>query len=417
LSFNPTTRTFSGTPTNDDVGNLSLKVTATDNAGASVSNTFGLAIANTNDAPIVQNAIADQNAIEDSAFSFIVPANTFSDADLGDTLTYSVTLANSNPLPTWLNFNPTTRTFSGTPTNGDVGNLSLKVTATDIAGASVSSSFGLAIANTNDVPIVQNAIADQNVIEDAVFSFIVPANTFSDVDLGDTLTYSAILTNGDPLPSWLTFNTTTRAFSGTPTNSDVGNLSLKITATDSAGANVSNTFGLAIANTNDAPIVQNAIADQNAIKDAVFSFTIPINTFSDVDAGDSLTYSATLANGNALPTWLIFNSVTRTFSGTPATADLATLTIKVSAIDNAGAAATDTFSLTVNPISNPTDGTPGADSLIGTDRDDTFNGGAGNDTITAQKGNDTLTGGGDRDTFVWAQESSPPGVRLEKQIF
>ena len=107
-----------------------------------------------NDAPVVASAIATQGATEDSAFSFVVPLTTFSDADapLGDTLTYMASLANGNPLPSWLSFDAGTRTFSGTPTNGDVGALALKVTATDPTGASVASAFTLNVANTNDAP-------------------------------------------------------------------------------------------------------------------------------------------------------------------------------------------------------------------------------------------------------------------------
>src|SRR5439155_1357539 len=57
--------------------------------------------------------------------------------------------------------------------------------------------------NVNHVPSVSNPIADQSTPEDAPFSFVVPANTFADQDAGDTLTLSASLASGDPLPAWL----------------------------------------------------------------------------------------------------------------------------------------------------------------------------------------------------------------------
>src|SRR4030042_5961312 len=131
--------------------------------------------------------------MEDAVFSFTVPANTFVDVDLGDSLTYSATLSDGTALPSWLTFDPATMTFSGTPTNDNVGILPLKVTATDISGASVSCDFNVAVENVNDVPFVANPIADQTTLADAVFTFTVPANTFVDMDLGDTLTYSATL--------------------------------------------------------------------------------------------------------------------------------------------------------------------------------------------------------------------------------
>ena len=57
-----------------------------------------------------------------------------------------------------------------------------------------------------------------------------------------------------------------------------------------------------ILNVNDAPTIANAIADQSATEDSAFTYTVPFNAFADVDVGDTLTYSATLLNGNALST-------------------------------------------------------------------------------------------------------------------
>jgi hypothetical protein len=91
--------------------------------------------------PLLANPILEQSAYQNRSFSFTVPNYTFADA--GDTLTYSATLGDGTPLPNWLSFNVTTRTFSGTPSNP--GNLNLKITATDSAGNSVSDTFPLSI--------------------------------------------------------------------------------------------------------------------------------------------------------------------------------------------------------------------------------------------------------------------------------
>ncbi|MBI0432194.1 putative Ig domain-containing protein, partial [Pectobacterium parmentieri] len=101
---------------------------------------------------------------------------TFIDPD-GDTLTLSATLADGSPLPSWITFNPATGTFSGTPGNGDVGNLTIKVTAND-GDASVSTTFSLTVTNVNDAPVVGTPIPPQSVAQDGGFNFTVPAGTF-----------------------------------------------------------------------------------------------------------------------------------------------------------------------------------------------------------------------------------------------
>ncbi|AOS83391.1 hypothetical protein BIU88_04075 [Chlorobaculum limnaeum] len=202
----PESFTLSGTPGNDEVGSIEIKVTATDKSGVSVSDTFTLTVENTNDAPMVANAIADQGATEDAAFSFTVPSNTFNDVDAGDTLSYTATLADGSVLPGWLSFNAGTRTFSGTPDNDEVGSIEIKVTATDESGVSVSDTFTLTVENTNDAPEVGRAIENVTVLEDGKLNYHVLSNSFTDVDAGDTFTYTATLANGDPLPDWLNFD-------------------------------------------------------------------------------------------------------------------------------------------------------------------------------------------------------------------
>ncbi|MEH1844009.1 MAG: putative Ig domain-containing protein [Nostoc sp.] len=199
----------------------------------------------------------------------------------------------------------------------------------------------------NNAPTVQQAIIDQTVTEDTNFTFTIPDNTFSDVDAGDILTYSATLENGNPLPSWLTFDPVTRTFKGGATNSEVGSVNITVSAIDTSDATVTDNFTLTVNNTNDAPTLDNAIADQIAKEDTAFSFTFDGNTFSDIDTGDSLSYSATLKDGSKLPSWLKFDPVTRTFSGTPAKTNVRNLTIEVRATDNNSVSATNTFSLAV----------------------------------------------------------------------
>ena len=352
LTFNAATGTFSGTPGNADVGNISIKVTASD-GDASVSTSFSLTVTNVNDAPVVATPIPVQGVMQDSPFSFTVPAGTFVDPD-GDTLTLSATLADGSALPAWLSFNAATGTFSGTPGNADVGNLSIKVTASD-GDASVSTSFSLTVTNVNDAPVVGTPIPAQSIAQDGGLNFTVPAGTFVDPD-GDTLTLSATLANGDPLPAWLSFNAATGTFSGTPGNADVGSLSIKVTASD-GDASVSTTFALTVTNVNDAPVVGTPIPAQSVAQDGSFSLVVPAGTFTDPD-GDTLTLSATLANGAALPAWLHFDPATGTFSGRPGNADVGNLSVRVTASDGSASVST-SFSLTVTNVNDaPVVGTP-----------------------------------------------------------
>jgi hypothetical protein len=103
----------------------------------------------TNFVPYLKNQIPNRTDTVGHLFSFTVPDSTFIDDDGNNTLTYSATLSNGNPLPSWLSFNPSTRTFSGTPTA--LGSIGLKVIVTDTANATASCTFTLNVIDHTSI--------------------------------------------------------------------------------------------------------------------------------------------------------------------------------------------------------------------------------------------------------------------------
>jgi hypothetical protein len=106
--------------------------------------------------------------------------------------------------------------------------------AADIYWASAS--FIDSLKYTNFVPYLNYQIPDQSFQVGHRCSYRVPDSTFIDDDGNNTLTYTATLSDGSPLPAWLSFDPATQIFTGTPTG--VINISVKVTATDSTNASV-----------------------------------------------------------------------------------------------------------------------------------------------------------------------------------
>ncbi|WP_205756393.1 DUF4347 domain-containing protein, partial [Aeromonas veronii] len=94
-------------------------------------------------------------------------------------------------------------------------------------------------------------------------------------------------------------NTALNGLIFTPTSGYQGAASLQIVTNDqgssgSGGAQSdTDTLTITVAPSNTSPVAS-GIANQSVSEDAALSFTLPANTFADVDAGDSLTLSATL---------------------------------------------------------------------------------------------------------------------------
>jgi len=402
LHFDPTTKSFIGVPTNGDVGSVVVRVTVTDATGASVSDDFALTVTNTNDAPALAEAIDDLVAIEDEGFQYTVPIATFVDIDADDRLSISAALSDGSSLPAWLSFDTETLMFSGTPGNEDVGDLEIRLTATDTFGATADDVFILRIENVNDAPVLMTPVPDQDAIEDEHFYFALPADAFQDIDLNDVLAYGATQSDGSPLPSWLIFDPVNRTFQGTPGNGDVGSVQIRVTATDTSGASIEDVFALNVVNTNDSPIVAAGLPNHSINEYETFVYQVAAEHFVDPDSihGDGLTYAARLADGASLPSWLSFDPSTRTFVGTPTLDARGEHTIVLTATDRAGASATASFAINVVAVGNGIRGSDGVDLLVGTGAGDVVAAGAGADLLIGIGGNDILDSGEGHDALL-----------------
>ena len=361
-----------------------------------------------NTPPGLKRPIGDQLVREDARLDFQLPEGTFEDANAGDPLTYSAALADGSTLPGWLQFDAATRTFSGTPLNGDVGTLSVTVTAADATGATASDTFDISVANTNDGPQLVAPIGNLAVDEDSPLDFTVPAGTFRDVDAGDELEYIATLDKGAALPAWLRFDGSTGRFTGTPSNGDVGSYRVHVVAIDGAGGVAEDVFELAVENTNDAPTLAVPLADQKTREGHPFLFDVASETFADIDPGELLDLDAMLASGEALPAWLDFDPVTGSFTGTAQRVDVGSYLVRVTATDAAGVSISDDFLITVEAVAGQV--------LVGTSGDDSLLGDAGDDTLAGRQGADVLAGGAGDDTFLYARDAVWSGTNRRVNV-
>ncbi|UJW85359.1 putative Ig domain-containing protein [Devosia sp. SL43] len=387
LTFDAANGLFRGQP--PQFNTVSVKVTASDGKGGTASDVFDIAMA-ANNPPVVTNPVADQTFAPGQAFSISL-SQTFTDAD-NDPMLFFVTLADGSALPSWITVSDNGRTLSGTAP-ASAAPLTLKVSANDRNGGSASDEFVVNVTGPNVAPIVANPIVDKVTAEEAQFTFTLPANTFTDAN-GDAITLAARTAAGTALPTWLKFDAATRTFSGTPNDADVGKLAVEVTASDGKGGLVTDSFDLTITAVNDAPRLSQAIVDQTGQSGAEFSFALPSATFVDVD-NSTLTLSATLADGTALPTWLKFNAATGLFSGIPADAQVGSLTIKVTANDPSGLSASDEFKLTIGAK-------PGAETL--------YQNTTANQNIDAGDGTDVFVLGGNSSTYSWGPTQDGKGI-------
>ena len=139
LSFDG--RALIGAAGNDEVGAYTIGVTAQDPEGNSVAGSFDLTVNNVNDAPDVNGSIPNARGVIGQEFALDLPAGLFTDVDAGDSLTFR-----AEGLPDGFSIDGNTGRITGTPTA--TNDFEIEVFAADQAGAEVSVTFDLFVADT-----------------------------------------------------------------------------------------------------------------------------------------------------------------------------------------------------------------------------------------------------------------------------
>jgi Ca2+-binding RTX toxin-like protein len=385
--------TYTFSPNANFNGVVTFTYGVTDGIATLVGQTRSFTVVPVNDAPIGSPTAILPNIAEDTAVNITAASLLagFSDPD-GNLLSVTNLVATNGSL---VNNNNGTYTFNPNANFNGAVTLTYGVTDGTVTLAGQTRSF--TVTPVNDAPIGSPTAILSSTAEDTAIT-ITATNLlagFSDPD-GDILTVTNLVaTNG----SLVNNNNGTYAFNPNANFNGVVNLTYGVTDGSATLAGQTNKF--TVTPVNDAPILQQPIIDQQASQNQAFTFTIPSNSFIDVDAGDTLTYSATQENGSSLPSWLVFNTTTRIFSGTPTQANAGILSLKVTATDNAGAKASDVFIISVG--GGDIIGTEQADTLIGTNGNDNIIGLGGNDTIDGKEGNDTINGGAGNDSLNGAE--------------
>jgi VCBS repeat-containing protein len=320
LHYDAATRTLSGTPDNDDVGEFDVIVQGMDTLGASSLHSFHVTVHNTNDAPGIGARLADQAAHVATPFNWQLPQNAFIDVDAQDVLRYTARLTDGSALPAWLTFDAATGSFSGKPTTA--GSTVVQVTATDLAGAAVSQSFTINIVSdgVNLAPVT--APDNATVTEDRKLR--AWGNVLSnDRDPEDQTLRVAdagirrgevgvltLLSNGAYEYALNNYSTRVQGLG-------LGETMLErfsYFASDTAGRS-SGELVVTVQGANDAPALARCLPDVQLAKGKAFAWNMPADSFTDQDRHDSLHYTATLLNGKPLPAWLKFDGAAMTFSG------------------------------------------------------------------------------------------------------
>ena len=186
---------------------------------------------------------------------------------------------------------------------------------------------------TNSAPTISSS-AITTVESGTAYSYSLVA---ADAD-GDTLTMSAA-----NLPTWLSFDASTGVLSGTPADSDEGDIAITLSVSDGTDV-ITQSFTVSVtvpAAINNAAVITSTGVTSATVGEA-YSYTL---TATDADS-DTLTMSTTIPGTLS---WLTFDDTTGVLSGIPASGDVAATEITLT-VNDGTEDTMQTFTITVADV-------------------------------------------------------------------
>ena len=333
-------------------GTARITVTAEDADGNSVSDAFDVAVTapqqqqqqqqTPNQVPTVSAAIADATIVSESDTQTVSLSGVFSDAD-GDSLT--ITAASSDDAKATVSV---ASDQSGlTVTAKSRGTTTITVTADDGRGGTVEDSFTVRV---KAAPVVASALANVSGLEVDATRDVSLSGVFSDAD-GDSLTITAASSDD----ARATVSVASDGSSLTLAGVAEGTATITVTARDSDGNTVSDTFEVSVEpepeddptadgeTSGGAPVVVSPLSDVS-LEGGEYRELSLSGVFTDPD-GDDLRFTVASSNYPVATGWEDGLTLTVVATGT------GTAIITVTAEDPDGNKVGAAFEVTVRPSS------------------------------------------------------------------
>ena len=291
LSINATTGVISGTLTAQQTGTVVYTITAT-NSGGSTTATVTLIY---NTAP-TDVALSNTAVAENATSGAAVGTLSATDADSGDTFTFALVSGTGSTDNASFTITGSTLNTAAVFDFETKNSYSVLVRVTDAGGLSFEKAFTISVTNINEAPTNMSASAS-SVAENAASGTTVATLGATDIDAGETFTYTLVSGTGDTDNASFAITGSTLSTAAVFDFETKSSYSVRVRVTDAGGLTFEKEFTITVTNVNEAPTAL-ALSNTSVLENAASGTTVGTLAGTDADAGDTHTYSLVSGTGS-----------------------------------------------------------------------------------------------------------------------
>ncbi len=272
-----------------------VRVRSTDAAGLFVESALAITVTNVNETPTAI-ALSTSSVAENAASGTTVGNLSTTDPDAGDTFVYTLvsgTGSTDNGSFTIVGGQLQTAAAFDFETKSS---YQIRVRSTDAGGLFVDAPFVISVTNANEAPTAI-ALSNNTVAENSAAGTSIGTLSTTDVDSGDTHTYTLVAGTGDSDNAAFALVANSIQTLASLDFETKSSYSVRVRSTDANGLFVERVLTLSVTNVNDDPT---SVSLSNAVVSEVASIGTVIGSLSavDADSGDTHTFALVAGTGD-----------------------------------------------------------------------------------------------------------------------
>ena len=295
-------------------------------------------------------ALSATSINENVAANSTVGALTSTDANVGDTFTYSLVAGTGSTDNASFAISGSNLQIVSSPNFETKSSYAIRVRTTDSGGLTFEKQYTITVNNINEVP-TDIALSATAVNENVVANSVVGTLSTTDPDSANTFTYSLVAGTGSGDNASFAISGNNLQIVSSPNFETKSSYALRVRTSDQGGMSFEKQFTVTINNVNETPtdITLSATAvDENVAANS----TVGTLSSTDPDASNTFTYTLVSGTGDTDNASFNISGANLRITNSPDFEAKSTYSIRVSTTDQGSLTFEKQFTITINNIND-----------------------------------------------------------------